>query len=247
MPVLPFLLLGTRDHDEAAAAEYASVLRHTGLDADHLHHVRVESEPLPQIDLAAYSGVILGGSSFSISDEVKTPVQERVEDDLARLVERIVDTDFPFLGLCYGVGTVTQHLGGVVDREFGEPVGAIEVTVTRDGLVDPILAGVGEKFHAFVAHKEACSQVPSTVTMLALGTACPVQMYRVGRNVYVTQFHPELDADDLTARMRIYQHHGYFAPEEMDDLAAMIKAAPVDGRQHRVLSNFVERYRRAAE
>ena len=46
------------------------------------------------------------------------------------------------------------------------------------------------------------------VIMLATGADCPVQMYRVGEHVYVTQFHPELDADDLAARMRIYQHAG---------------------------------------
>jgi GMP synthase (glutamine-hydrolysing) len=244
VPVLPFLLLATRDHDEAARAEYASVLRHTGLRPDELHHLRVESEPLGPIDLADYSGVILGGSSFNISDEVKSGLQQRVEADLTALLDRIVDSDFPFLGLCYGVGTVTQHLGGTVDREFGEPISAIEVTLTRAGLADPILAGVGERFHAFVGHKEACKDVPSTVTMLALGLACPVQMYRVGSNVYVTQFHPELDADDLADRMRIYQHAGYFAPEELDQLIEMMKTSEVDGRQHRVLANFVQNYRR---
>jgi GMP synthase (glutamine-hydrolysing) len=242
--VLPFLLLATRDHDEAALAEYTSVLRHTGLAPEELHHVRVESEPLPPIDLGQYSGVILGGSSFSISDEVKSPVQERVEADLDTLLDEIVDADIPFLGLCYGVGTVTNHLGGSVDREFGEPIGPIEVTVTREGLADPLLAGVGERFHAFVGHKEACSAVPSTVTMLAVGVACPVQMYRVGANVYVTQFHPELDADDLAARMRIYQHHGYFAPDELEELIDMAKRSAVDGRQHLVLRNFVQRYAR---
>lgn len=244
MPVLPFLLLGTRDHDEAALAEYASVLRHTGLDAADLRHVRVESEPLPEIDLGDHSGVILGGSAFNISDEVKSPLQERVEADLIRLLDRIVDADFPFLGLCYGVGTVTTHLGGTVDREFGEPISAIEATLTREGRQDPLLAGVGERFHAFVGHKEACSQLPSNVTMLAVGEACPVQMYRVGQRVYVTQFHPELDADDLTARMRIYQHHGYFAPEELEELIAMAQDSAVDGRQHRVLSNFVQTFAR---
>lgn len=246
MPVLPFLLLATRDHDEAAAAEYASVLRHTGLSPAQLQHVRVESEPLGPINLADYSGVILGGSSFTTSDEVKSPLQERVETDLSTVLDRIVDTDFPFLGLCYGVGAVTTHLGGKVDREFGEPISAIEVTLTRDGLADPILAGVGERFRAFVGHKEACKDVPSTVAMLAIGIACPVQMYRVGRNVYVTQFHPELDADDLAARMRIYQHAGYFDPEELDDLIEMAKVSGVDGRQHLVLRNFVQRYGRDA-
>ena len=121
----PFLLLATRDHDQAAEAEYHSVLRHSGLAADELVHLRVESQPLPVLDLADYSGVILGGSSFNISDAQKTPVQTRVEADLLALLDLIVDTDFPFLGMCYVVVDVTTHLGGRVDRDFGEPVGAI--------------------------------------------------------------------------------------------------------------------------
>ncbi|MFZ0531003.1 MAG: glutamine amidotransferase [Propionicimonas sp.] len=240
--MLPFLLLATRDHDEAALAEYRSVLRHTGLAAGDLVHLRVESQPLPPIDLADYSGVILGGSSFSISDAVKSPVQQRVEAELGELVNRIVDTDFPFLGMCYGVGTVSTHLGGLVDREFGEAVGAIEVTLTEAGLADPLLAGIQPRFQAFVGHKEACNGVPPRVVMLATGEDCPVQMYRVGANVYVTQFHPELDADDLAARMRIYQHAGYFDPSELGDVIAMAYASAVDGQQHRVLKNFVDRY-----
>lgn len=240
--VRPFLLLATRDHDEAAAAEYRSVLRHTGLPPEALEHLRVETEPLPAIDLAEYSGVILGGSSFNISDAQKTAVQLRVEADLAALIELIVDTDYPFLGMCYGVGTVTTHLGGKVDREYGEPVGAIEISLTADGRDDPLLAGIGPTFHAFVGHKEACNGIPEKVTLLATGADCPVQMYRVGRHVYVTQFHPELDADDLAARMRIYEHAGYFDPAEMNELIAMAYASSVNGTQHQVLRNFVTRY-----
>jgi len=242
--VRPFLLLATRDHDEAAAAEYASVRRHTGLDQADLVWRRVESEPLPDLDLDDYSGVLLGGSSFNISDEEKSPLQLRVEADLARLIDRIVDADVPFLGMCYGVGTVTTHLGGRIDRTFSEPVGATAVTLTADGLTDPVLADVPERFEAFVGHKEACNGAPPGVTLLGTGEACPVQMYRVGANVYVTQFHPELDADDLAARMRIYSHAGYFRPEELDDLIAMAKASAVDGHQHRVLRNFVKIYAR---
>ncbi|MEE9964421.1 MAG: glutamine amidotransferase [Propionicimonas sp.] len=240
--MLPFLLLATRDHDEAADAEYASILRHSGLAADQLHRVRLEAAPMPAIELSDYSGVILGGSSFNVSDAVKSPLQQRVEAELDALLTRIVAEDFPFLGLCYGVGALTKNLGGQVDAEFSEPVGATEITLTREGVSDPITAGLPEKFEAFVGHKEACSQLPSTVAMLAVGMACPVQMYRVGRNVYVTQFHPELDAADLAARMRIYQHAGYFAPEELNDLIAMAHTSAVNGQQHLVLSNFVKLY-----
>jgi len=242
--VKPFLLLATRDHNEAAAAEYRSVLRHAGLQPDELVHVRVESEPLPALDLADYSGVILGGSSFNISDSQKTAIQQRVEADLLALIDEIVDTDYPFLGMCYGVGAVTTHLGGVVDRSYGEPVGPIVVTLTEAGRQDPLLDGVRPSFHAFVGHKEAANGAPSGVEMLATGEDCPVQMYRVGENVYVTQFHPELDADDLTARMRIYQHAGYFDPSELDDLIVMAHSSKVNGQQHLVLRNFVTRYAR---
>lgn len=240
--VKPFLLLATRDHDEAAAAEYQSVLRHTGLAPEQLEHHRVESEPLGPIDLDEYSGILLGGSAFNISDEIKSENQQRVEAELGALLDRVVDADFPFLGMCYGIGTVTAHLGGTVDHTYGESVGAVPVTLTEAGREDPLLDGISETFHAFVGHKEACHGTPSGVVLLATGDACPVQMYRVGGNVYVTQFHPELDADDLAARMRIYQHAGYFKPSELDDLIAMAQASPVNGEQHRVLSNFVRRF-----
>lgn len=235
-------MLATRDHDEAAAAEYQSVLRHTGLAPELLEHRRVESEPLGEVELDDYAGIILGGSSFNISDEIKTENQRRVEAELSALVDRVVDADFPFFGMCYGVGTVTTHLGGTVDHTYTEAVGAIPVTLTAAGRDDPLLVGVSETFHAFVGHKEACNGTPPGVELLATGEVCPVQMYRVGNCVYVTQFHPELDADDLAARMRIYQHAGYFAPSELNDLIAMAQASPVNGEQHLVLSNFVRRF-----
>lgn len=241
--VKPFLLLATRDHDQAAAAEHRSVARHAGLSPDQLHHVRVEAAPLPELDLDDYAGVLLGGSAFNVSDEIKSSQQQRVEDDLARLVDRIVDEDVPFLGMCYGVGIVTRHLGGIVDRTFGEQVGGVPITLTDEGRADPLLADVPDVFHAFVGHKEASNGVPPNARLLATGQACPVQIYRVGNNVYVTQFHPELDATDLAERMRIYQHAGYFRPDELDDLIAMAHTSGVTGVQHKLLSNFVQRYR----
>ncbi len=240
----PFLLISTRDNDRAALAEYASVARHAGLDPDDLVHVRLEAAPLTDfdLDLDAFAGIFLGGSSFNVSDADKSPLQQRVEDDLSLLLGVIVASDQPFLGLCYGIGTMTAHLGGLVDRTYGEPVGAATITVTSAGRADPLLEGLPDRFEAFVGHKEGSNGVPSGVELLATGEACPVQMYRVGANVYVTQFHPELDADDLAERMRIYQHAGYFRPDELEELVAMARASGVDGAQHRLLANFTKRY-----
>ena len=238
----PFLLLGTREEDEAARNEFDAVRRHSGLDATDLIHLRVEAEPMPPIDLADFSGVILGGSSFSASSPVKDALQQRVESELQALLHRVIAADMPFLGLCYGVGMVTSTLGGVVGPEYAETAGAVEVRLPEVGGADPLCAGLAPSFHAFVGHKEACTIPPRGAAVLALGDHCPVQMYRVNRNVYVTQFHPELAPSDFVTRISFYKHMGYFEPEAFEQIRDEALAGPVDGRQHLVLSNFVRRF-----
>jgi GMP synthase (glutamine-hydrolysing) len=208
-----------------------------------LHRIRVEAGPLPEVELDDYAGVLLGGSPFNASDpdEQKSDVQRRVERDLARLLDRVVARDFPFLGACYGIGTLGVHQGGVVDRTYGEPISAVRVQLTDAGRRDPLLAGVPEAFDAFVGHKEACRVLPPSATLLAGSVGCPVQMFRIGSNVYATQFHPELDVPGVLTRVRVYQHAGYFPPSELDALVARLTPAVVT-EPGRLLANFVARY-----
>lgn len=140
----PFLLLATRTDDSVAESEYEAVARAGGLRRSELRRIRMESGPLPDLDLDDYSGVIVGGSPFNASDPTprKSPVQRRVEAELHRLLDTIVDRDFPFLGACYGVGTLGTHQGAVVDGYYGEEVGPVDVYLTDDGRLDPLLDGV---------------------------------------------------------------------------------------------------------
>lgn len=241
----PFLLIATRADDAAADDEYESVARFGGLAPDQLHRVRLEAGPMPPVDLDDYSGVIVGGSPFTTSDpdESKSPTQHRVERELAALLDEVVARDFPFLGACYGVGTLGVRTGGVVDRTYGEPVGAVQVELTDDGAADPVMAGLPRRFLAFVGHKEAVRTPPPGAVVLATSAACPVQAFRVKENLYATQFHPEADVDAMVTRIRIYQDAGYFPPEEVDNLVGRVSAAAVEHPQ-RVLANFVARYAR---
>ncbi|WP_233491719.1 glutamine amidotransferase [Blastococcus sp. TBT05-19] len=235
--------MSSRPEDAAADQELASFLQVTGLPPGRLHRIRMEAGPLPSLDLDDYAGLVLGGSPFNSSDppEEKSPVQLRVEREVAALLDEVVARDLPFLGACYGIGTLVTHQGGTVDRTYAEPISAVEVSLTAEGRRDPLLSGVPERFDAFVGHKEACRVLPPGAVLLASSPTCPVQMFRVRRNVYATQFHPELDVDGLVARARIYQHAGYFPPGELDDVIARVAAAAVT-EPARVLSNFVRRY-----
>jgi GMP synthase (glutamine-hydrolysing) len=241
--VKPFLLLSSRAEDLAADDEYVAFLRETGLSPEHLVRVRMEAGPLPPVDLDAYAGVLLGGGPFNSSDppEKKTAVQRRVEAEIATLLDEIVARDFPFLGACYGVGTLGVHQGGVVDRVHSEPVSSVSVKLTADGIADPLLAGMPEVFDAYVGHKEALSVLPPGAALLAGSATCPVQMFRVKENLYATQFHPELDRAGIITRVHVYRHYGYFPPQEVDQLVARLNGTNVTAPP-RILANFVARY-----
>lgn len=239
----PFLLLATRAEDGAADEEYAAFLRYGGLDESQLERRRLEREPMGDVDLDAYSGLILGGSPFTISDDEKSDVQLRVEDELQALTREVLARDFPFLGACFGIGIIGSVVGGTVDGTYSEPVSAPVITLNDAGRTDPLFEVMPPAFKAFVGHKEAVHSLPEDTVVLASSEGCPVQAFRVGANVYATQFHPELDVPGIHVRIDAYKDHGYFPPEEADSLKAMAEGSGVEV-PGRLVRRFVELYGR---
>jgi GMP synthase (glutamine-hydrolysing) len=243
--VKPFLFLGTRAEDGVADAEYHAVLRFAGLDERDVRRVRLEERPLGAVDLDDWSGIVLGGGPFNVSDPPgqKSTTQHRVEAELADLAASVVAADFPFLGACYGIGTLGTLGGGLVDRTYGEPIGAVGIRLTDAGADDPLLGVLPPKFEAFLGHKEAVSRLPRGAVLLASSSACAVQAFRLGRNVYATQFHPELDVESLLDRIEVYRHHGYFDPAQLEEVLLRARTGVVT-EPPRLLARFVELYAR---
>ena len=239
----PFLLLATREDDAAADNEYDAFLAFSGLPERLLRRVRLERGPVGPVDLDEWSGVFLGGGPFNASDphHAKSPVQRRVEAELVALLDLVVRHDFPFLGACYGVGTLGTHRGGTVDRTYAEPIGRIPVKLTPEGRHDALFGVLSESFEAFVGHKEAVRDLPRDAVHLAASATCPVQAFRIGRNVYATQFHPELDAHGLCTRIEVYKHAGYFEPHEAEGLKSMAREREAP-EPPKILQRFVELY-----
>lgn len=237
----PFLLLAIRADDAAADNEYESFLACTGLDERDLRRHRLEQRALGSLDLRDWSGIFLGGGPFNVSDrtEAKSPVQRRVEADLRELLDNVIGAGFPFLGACYGVGILGAHQRAVVDRRYSEPVGAVPVTLTREGRQDPLLSGLPSTFDAFTGHKEAISALPSHAILLATSPGCPVQAFRIGARAYATQFHPEMDVTGLCTRIDVYKHAGYFDPAQADEIKSRAHRSDVTWPPA-ILRNFVQ-------
>lgn len=235
----PFLLLASREVDEVADDEHRSIARHLGVDLADVARVRMERGPFTPLDLSGARGVILGGSPYTSTTPLtaQTPAQVRVEEELRAVFTQVREAGIPFLGLCYGVGTLGRAAGGTVDDAFAEPTAAVRLTVTAAGRADPLLAGVPTEFTAFVGHKEALSALPPGARLLVTGRECPFQMWRLGAHQWVTQFHPEMDNASLATRMRAYRNYGYFPAEAFDALLDEVMRADVCAA-HLVLRNF---------
>lgn len=242
----PFLIVQLRPEDVVADSELCAIARYGGLTDDEVVRARAERDGVPTIDLDDYSAIIVGGSPFDVStpESDKSSLQRNLEAGFMALFERIVAADFPFLGACSGNGLLGQFCGANISSRYAEPVGGVDVRLTPEGSSDPLLAGVPETFRALVGHKEACDDVPPGSVLLATSDSCPVQMFRLGRNVYATQFHPEADPEEFRVRIDAYKHHGYFAPEAAAALNASVANEHTPYAQL-LLRRFVDRYRDA--
>ncbi len=243
----PFLILQLRPETDAADDEFQAFLNKGALAPEQVERLRLDLHDIPQdIDLEAYSGIIVGGGPGCVSDpeERKSPTEKRIETAVMGLMPEILARDLPFLGCCYGMGILGHHLspGSVSQARYGEAVGAVTCRLTEAGRADPLLAGLPGSFRALVGHKEAVQYLPPGAAHLVGSEPCPLQMIRAGLNVYATQFHPEADAAGFETRIRIYKNHGYFPPESADALIRAVRAETVFAPE-RILRNFVARYR----
>lgn len=240
-----FILLQSRTNDEASNDEFESFVKFSGLKPEEVRRIRMEKEGIPPFNLDDYSAIMIGGGQDNVSDDPakKPEYQMKYEKDLNVLLDKIVEKDFPFLGVCYGIGALVSHQGGKVSKEkYGEDVGAVEIKLTKEGEKDSLLKGLPKEFRALGGHKEGCDVLPSHAVCLASSEGCPNQLVRIKNNVYAVQFHPELDVDSLILRINIYKHAGYFPPEEAEPLIEKVKneqiTVPVQ-----ILARFVEKYR----
>jgi GMP synthase (glutamine-hydrolysing) len=150
-------------------------------------NIRVDKgEAVP--DLTSYDAVVFAGGEYG-PDEFDLPFFEAERAKVLAALEAGV----PILGICLGNQLLAHWLGGKVSPGRWE-IGWLPVAVNEAGLADPLLAGLGETFHAFLWHGDQVARLPDGAVLLASSERCPVQAYRLhGRPVWGVQFNPQYD------------------------------------------------------
>lgn len=219
------LYISVRPEVAAADSEYAAFRR--GMAAGEVDRLDLLTTTLDAETIAAYRGIVVGGSPFNVLDPAPSAVQVRVEADLERLATAAIAGDVATMFTCYGIGVVTRMLGGTVDLDHPEPASAVRLRATDAAAEDPVFGPAGAQFTVFTAHKESAAATPPGATLLAAGDTCPISAYRVGTHLYATQFHPEPSPADFAERMTFYRSKGYFDPAEFDIVQQQVLAASV--------------------
>jgi GMP synthase-like glutamine amidotransferase len=135
--------------------------------------------------------VVLGGHQ-NVGEESRYPW---LEDEYAAL-RSWVESGTPLFGVCLGGQTLAHALGGTVRKLDAQLGGFYETVLTPDGVADPVLGALPERFDAFNGNGYAFDPPRGAIT-LAHGPV--TQAFRVGESAWGVQFHPELKGYSVEA------------------------------------------------
>lgn len=132
-------------------------------------------------------GVILSGSHASVYEETTD-----------RAPQAVFELGVPVLGICYGMQTMAQQLGGKVEsghkREFGyAEVRARGHTALFKNIADFTTADGHGMLKVWMSHGDKVTEMPAGFKLMASTDSCPIAgMADEMRRFYAVQFHPEV-------------------------------------------------------
>jgi GMP synthase (glutamine-hydrolysing) len=123
----------------------------------------------------------------------------------------VFELGVPVLGICYGMQTMAEQMGGKVQaseiREFGYARIKVEgeSSLLHD-IKDHIDTATGSSLlDVWMSHGDKVSQMPAGFQLMASTDSCPIAgMYHPGKNFFGVQFHPEV-THTLQGK-RIFEH-----------------------------------------
>ena len=144
---------------------------HTGIDAIRAKNPR---------------GIILSGGPCSVGD-AGAPAADA----------GVYTLGIPLLGICYGMQTMCQTLGGAVTPSSTREYGRARIDMTPSALFDGV-----ENSQVWMSHGDSVTALPQGFKTIAKTDGCPqAAVEDAARRFYGVQFHPEVVHSAEGARM----------------------------------------------
>ena len=163
--------------------------QYTQLIARRVREAEVFSELHPwdmsEADIRAFepSGIILSGGPNSVYDD-ETPKAPPV----------VFELGVPVLGICYGMQTMAEQLGGRVETGHAREFGYAEIVTSGDS---PLLRGIEDRdngmLDVWMSHGDKVTALPEGFRVICSNDSTPIAgMADESRHFYALQFHPEV-------------------------------------------------------
>ena len=167
--------------------------QYTQLIARRIRELNVYCEILPfdinfeKIKSFAPNGIILSGGPNSVYEE-ETPSAP----------QEIFNLNIPILGICYGMQTIVNQLGGKVQTSSEREFGYAEIRAHgHSKLLDKIQDKTNKDGHGLInvwmSHGDKVTDLPDGFKIIASNQSTPVAgIANESKNIYGFQFHPEV-------------------------------------------------------
>ncbi|MDA2922169.1 type 1 glutamine amidotransferase [Patescibacteria group bacterium AH-259-L07] len=209
--------------------------RKLGLTKNELIAFNVCIKKLPSPE--NYHGIIIGASLANPIKGEEKPWMKKVYT----FIRKTISHQIPLLGICGGHQFVVRAIGGeIIYNPNGREFGTIPLTLTKDGMRDPLFRGVSENFLVQSSHKCMVKNINMKGKLLASSDLCAIQALAINNHTRTVQFHPELSVRSIRALAKRYKEtlikENFVTPQEFKKLLLSIKKT---GQTEKILLNFL--------
>ena len=181
------LSVKNKDIDTILVLDFGS--QYTQLIARRVRESDVYSEIFPwdideeRIKDLKPKGIILSGGPNSVTESF-TP----------RIPQTVLDLKIPVLGICYGMQTLAEQMGGQVISVNQKEFGHSELDIVHESM---LLEGISKKLNVWMSHGDQVQDLPDGFKLLASTKTAPIAaMEHDSLPFYAIQFHPEVTHTD---------------------------------------------------
>jgi len=186
------LSLSNKKVDTILVLDFGS--QYTQLIARRVRESNVYSEILPwdiaesKITELKPKGVILSGGPNSVT-ETFTP----------RAPQIVFDLGIPILGICYGMQTLAEQMGGHVISVDQKEFGHSELEIETESI---LFKGLNKKINVWMSHGDQVQDLPDDFNLVASTASAPIAaMEHKDSPIFAIQFHPEVTHTEYGQRV----------------------------------------------
>ena len=159
--------------------------QYTQLIARRVRESNVYSEILPwdidedKIKSMSPKGMILSGGPDSVTNTY-TP----------RVPKIVFELNIPILGICYGMQTLAEQMGGQVISADQKEFGYAELKINNESV---LFSDLQKSLNVWMSHGDQVQDLPDDFELVASTETAPIAaMQHNSKPIYALQFHPEV-------------------------------------------------------